>query len=391
LNATASVPGTFVYTPAAGAVPMAGTDSLSVTFTPTDTTDYGTVTSAVSLTVNKAMLAIAANNTARVFGAANPAFTGTLIGAVNGDTFAESFSTAATAASSVGSYPIVPSVTGANLADYNVTATNGALTISQAGTATTFALSNSNQTLTATVTSLTSGTPTGTVGFYEGQILVGTGVLSNGVATYTAASFPAGDVVVSAEYSGDVNFTQSAAPPIFVLAVSPATTSLTVAQSGSATDALSVAVAPGYSGSVTFACTGLPQYATCNFQPSSVTFTGTSTTASVTMTIQASATSSMSAPSPLPFGDRHGRELAAIFWVPGLFAIAMTGRRRERNSIRDKIFTLLMLCGIVSSLTACGGSPSSPPQTPPGASTVQVTASGSGGLSQTASVTLTVQ
>ena len=42
LKATASVPGTFVYSPAAGTVLGAGSQTLSVTFTPTDTTDYET-------------------------------------------------------------------------------------------------------------------------------------------------------------------------------------------------------------------------------------------------------------------------------------------------------------------------------------------------------------
>ena len=41
LNATASVPGTFVYTPAAGTVLNAGAaQTLSVTFTPTDAANY---------------------------------------------------------------------------------------------------------------------------------------------------------------------------------------------------------------------------------------------------------------------------------------------------------------------------------------------------------------
>ncbi|MCX6538783.1 MAG: M12 family metallo-peptidase [Acidobacteria bacterium] len=51
LNATASVPGTFVYTPAAGAVLTAGTQTLSVTFTPTDTTNYTTATTSVTIVV----------------------------------------------------------------------------------------------------------------------------------------------------------------------------------------------------------------------------------------------------------------------------------------------------------------------------------------------------
>jgi Flp pilus assembly CpaE family ATPase len=59
LNATASVPGTFAYTPAAGAMLAAGIQTLSATFTPTDATDYTPAQSAVSLTVTKATPAIA--------------------------------------------------------------------------------------------------------------------------------------------------------------------------------------------------------------------------------------------------------------------------------------------------------------------------------------------
>ncbi len=52
LNATASVPGTFAYTPAAGTVLAAGSQPLSVTFTPTDTTNYTSAAAKVTLMVN---------------------------------------------------------------------------------------------------------------------------------------------------------------------------------------------------------------------------------------------------------------------------------------------------------------------------------------------------
>lgn len=52
LNATASVPGTFIYTPAAGTVLSVGTHTLNVVFTPTDRTDYTTATASVTLAVN---------------------------------------------------------------------------------------------------------------------------------------------------------------------------------------------------------------------------------------------------------------------------------------------------------------------------------------------------
>ena len=55
LNATASVPGAFVYTPAAGTELTAGSTTLSMTFTPTDTTDYTVATAQVPLTIAQAM------------------------------------------------------------------------------------------------------------------------------------------------------------------------------------------------------------------------------------------------------------------------------------------------------------------------------------------------
>ncbi len=54
LNATASVPGKFVYIPAAGAVLSAGTHTPSLTFTPADAVNYTVAQAAVSLTVAKA-------------------------------------------------------------------------------------------------------------------------------------------------------------------------------------------------------------------------------------------------------------------------------------------------------------------------------------------------
>ncbi len=56
LDASASVPGTFVYTPAAGTVLAAGQgQTLSVTFTPTDTVDYNSVTTTATINVNQAV------------------------------------------------------------------------------------------------------------------------------------------------------------------------------------------------------------------------------------------------------------------------------------------------------------------------------------------------
>lgn len=52
LDTTASVPGSFAYTPALGTVVSGGTQKLSVTFTPTDIADYTTASASVSIQVN---------------------------------------------------------------------------------------------------------------------------------------------------------------------------------------------------------------------------------------------------------------------------------------------------------------------------------------------------
>ncbi len=52
LDAVANVPGTFTYTPAAGTIlPLGKSEILSVTFTPTDTTDYASVTTTTTINV----------------------------------------------------------------------------------------------------------------------------------------------------------------------------------------------------------------------------------------------------------------------------------------------------------------------------------------------------
>ncbi len=58
LDATASVAGTPTYSPAAGTTPTAGSQTLSVTFVPTDTADYNNASANVTLTVNKATPAL---------------------------------------------------------------------------------------------------------------------------------------------------------------------------------------------------------------------------------------------------------------------------------------------------------------------------------------------
>ena len=58
LDATANVPGTFVYTPPAGTILLPGNQTLSVVFTPTDLVDYTTATAQVVLLVTQASITV---------------------------------------------------------------------------------------------------------------------------------------------------------------------------------------------------------------------------------------------------------------------------------------------------------------------------------------------
>ncbi len=107
LNATANVPGTFAYTPAAGTVLGAGSQTLSVAFTPTDTADYNSASASVSLTVNAQPVTFTIAPVSFTYNgsAQGPTITPSVAGA----TYSTSGSTAATAA---GSYSVTATATG---------------------------------------------------------------------------------------------------------------------------------------------------------------------------------------------------------------------------------------------------------------------------------------
>ncbi|HXP07542.1 MAG TPA: hypothetical protein VN828_03555, partial [Acidobacteriaceae bacterium] len=78
LNASSTVAGTFAYSPAAGTVLNAGSQVLSVTFTPADSVDYSATTAITSIVVSPAAPGLSfAPTPTRVYGAAPFAVTAT--------------------------------------------------------------------------------------------------------------------------------------------------------------------------------------------------------------------------------------------------------------------------------------------------------------------------
>jgi hypothetical protein len=137
---------------------------------------FGSDASAIVQTVRPGTLTVTAANAARPYGAPNPALTGTVAGAVNGDLFTVTGTTTATATSPVGAYPVVPAISGSNVSDYTVTAANGTLTVTEA-TPTSVLTSSANPASAATPVTFTAKVSatgvaaTGSVSFYDGKTL----------------------------------------------------------------------------------------------------------------------------------------------------------------------------------------------------------------------------
>lgn len=219
LDASASVPGTFAYSPSAGTVLNAGNaQSLTVIFTPSDSSSYLSVTSNVSINVSKLTLTVTACSTNKVYGAALPGLTASYSGFVNGDTVSSLsapavLGTTASAGSGVGIYPITAS--GASGGNYGISYVAGTLTIVKAGTLG-IVSSSRNPSPTGQSVAFTfavnavapgAGTLTGTVQFKaDGANVGGAMPINAGAVSYTTSTLAHGSHTVAAEYAGDGNF-----------------------------------------------------------------------------------------------------------------------------------------------------------------------------------------
>jgi hypothetical protein len=217
LKATASSPGTFTYSPAAGTVPHRGSVPLQGTFVPADPTNYAGGTINTTVAVSPAPLTVKANDAVKAFGAPLPAFTASFIGFVNGDTPASlagslGFSTTATDQSAPGTYPI--SVGGVASNDYTISFLPGVLTVQPIATSVAVSSSanpsgvNQPVTFTASVTTSGAGQPTGTVTFLDGATVLGTAAVQNGTASLTTI-LATGTHAITTTYSGDATFAAS--------------------------------------------------------------------------------------------------------------------------------------------------------------------------------------
>jgi hypothetical protein len=256
---------------------------------------------------------------------------------------------------------------------------------------------------TATVSAVApgSGTPTGSVNFFDGATNIGNGALSAGVATFTTGTLTVAAHSITAIYVGDTNFTTSTSSPALTQTVNnagaqsfslsaPSTTSVSVV-AGQTSSPVSFTVAPqnGSTQTVNFSCSGLPVLATCLFQPGSVTLDGIHTSAPVSVMFGTTA-DTMAAPAGKFISPASWTRLQTFFvFALASLSVVLFWMRRPRiawiASSSFLLFALLSLAGCMSS----GSSTTTYNGTPPG--TYSVTISGSSGsVGQSAPSTISV-
>jgi Beta-propeller repeat len=197
-------------------------------------------------------------------------------------------------------------------------------------------------------------------------------LLTSEGATFNLASNASGSPA-SVPLSGT-----GAAPDFYATAASTATS---VTAGAPATYNLTIQADPGLTGTATFACSGLPAYATCTFAPASVPLTGNATSV-LTVTTSQTQTAAVT-PTIARF---EAVSVAALLLLPFV-------RRRPRRTLFG-----FLLVSALTGLSGCSSAPSAGTSTPApvtnltpkGTYTLTVTES-SATVSHTLPLTLTVQ
>jgi N-acetylneuraminic acid mutarotase len=313
LNATSPVAGSFTYLPAAGTVLGAGQQTLTATFTPTDTTDYTTATANVTLTVNQATPTITwATPAAITYGTALSA---TQLNAAS--TVAGSFTylPAAGTVLGAGKQTLTATFTPNDTTDYTTATASVTLTVNQATPTITWATPAA-----ITYGTALSGTQLNATSPIAGSFtyLPAAGTVLGAVQQTLTATFTPNDVTDYTTATASVALTVNKATPAITWAT-PAAITYGTALSGTQLNATSPVA-----GSITYlpaagAVLGAGQQTlTATFTPNDTT-DYTTATASVTLTVnQATPTITWATPAAITYGTAlSGTQLNATSPVAG--------------------------------------------------------------------------
>lgn len=315
-----------------------------------------------------------------------------------------------------GAGTVVTEVDAAANGTYAASSATSSVTVMQAASqlaltaSTTLAPSGSSVILTATATS-SYGTPTGAITFLSGGATLGTAMLNaQGVATLPVATLPVGSNSITASYPGDTNFTGSQAQLAEAIvvgtpgfAMTSSNVSLTVKAGSTGNVTLTLTPAFGYTGTLSFACGGMPGASTCAFQPATVQLDGSGNPVQVTVAMQIATSQSLSRGTKvarlLPLIPLGGLPIlpAAVLWFPeteDLSDFRVAGVQDEPSSLRSRShrwirigMLVLLTMGLLGMLFGCAGHAATPAG---GQYNVTITAAGAGASNQTVAVQLNV-
>ena len=338
LSGGSSTPaGTFAWTTSA-TVPSTGTASYSVTFTPTETTNYSTATSTVSVTVNKATATVTWPSASAISygqtlasatlsgGSSTPAgtfawSTPTTVPALGTASYSVIFSPTDTVSYSIATGMVNVTVSDVLPIVYTVTyATDGTTGASLTGSASQSVNSG------ASAAAVTANAPIG-YGFVN---WTGT----NGFVTTTSNPLTVASVgaayVVTARFSADA----------VIITIPPAPTVTVSPGNGVATTALTLASQGNVSNPVTLTVTGLPTGATCTFSSSTVDLSNGPVTVKVTIT---------TTPTPQIIGQNKGINPLGGIGASALFSCGIlvlpSRRRRKRLGIFLSAMVVVLMGG----------------------------------------------
>jgi hypothetical protein len=243
LNATVStafaqtVPGTFTYTPAAGTLLTAGSQTLSVLFTPTDTASFKTATATVTLVVTKVSPTLSWTTPANI--TAGTPLSATQLNAtatdIAGSTLpgAFTYTPASGAILAPGPATLNASFSPTDTVDYTSASIGVPLNVDPAiATIAVTSTANPSQfgqpvTFNVNITSAYTASPIGgTVTISDGKTVLGTPTLTNGVASFNTSTLTASIHNITASFAGNSTFA-AATSPVFAQTVNPATTTIT--------------------------------------------------------------------------------------------------------------------------------------------------------------------
>jgi hypothetical protein len=214
LDATANYPGTFAYSPASGAILGAGTQKLTVTFTPSDPTTIASAAAKNTITVNKATPTITWNTPASI--SVGTALSSTQLNATASVAGAFVYSPAAgTVMNTAGSQTISATLTPTDAADYN-SATRSVTLVVNAGSLATPAITWSAPAAIAYGTALSS-TQLDATANYPGTFAyspVSGAILDAGTQKLTATFTPSDPTTVASTTATNTVTVNKAMPTI---------------------------------------------------------------------------------------------------------------------------------------------------------------------------------